>query len=110
MSITEQLAIFNRDLGIQRSGDHAEMDSPEWIQRAAMMIRIYSASHAKFLIEDVVGFASEQGLPSPPDGRAWGAAARRAKSKGYIRSCGYRAAKSSNLSPKVLWEAIGERE
>lgn len=93
-----------RDVGIERAGDHADREHAEWRDRAATLIGEYAECHGRFLIEDVVPFARAQGLPDPPDGRAWGAAAQRARRVGLIRSCGYAPARSSNLSPKVQWE------
>ena len=54
-----------------------------------------------FLAEEVRNFAT--GLDLPPDGRAWGVVFRSAAREGLIVKAGYAPAKSSNLSPKVLW-------
>ena len=99
-------AALRRDDGIERAGDHADREHEEWRVTAAKLLETYAEFQVRgkpFLIEDATTFAYGSGLPQPPDGRAWGAAARLAKSKGYIVACGYAPAKSSNLSPKVLW-------
>jgi hypothetical protein len=97
-----------RDIGIERSGAHADLKNVGmWRVYAAGMIRDFGREYGKaFLIEDVLPYARNLNLPDPPDGRAWGAATQLAKRNGFIRSCGARRAKSSNMSPKVLWIAI----
>ena len=102
------VAEARRDLGIERVGNRADRVEPAWRERAAGLIRQFSNERAcgqPFLIEDVVPFARSAGLPDPPDGRAWGSAVQSAKRRGYIVSCGFRRARTSNLSPKVLWRA-----
>lgn len=100
-----QRAEQRRDIGIERSGQHAERIEPDWIDSTVEMIGRYCRIHTgPFLAEDVRSFADVRRHPAPPDGRAWGAAMKRAKSKGMIRSIGFAPANSSNRSPKVLWE------
>ena len=95
-------AAARRDLGIERAARGA---GDPWTEHAASLIDAYAQQHLPFLIEDVAAWAYENHYASPPaDGRAWGAAARLAVRRGHIRQCGYRKAKTSNLSPKVLWE------
>ncbi|NKF21556.1 hypothetical protein [Solimonas marina] len=95
-------AAARRDTGIQRAGEHADRVSPDWIAEAARFIATYAETHVDFLAEDVVA-ASAGIIAPPPDGRAWGAALRRAAANGVIEKLGYRPAKTSNLSPKVAW-------
>lgn len=92
-------AATRRDRGIDRAG---RRDSA-WTDWAAEIIRQHARNHETFLIEDVHEYAIQCGLPAPVDGRAWGAATRLAAKRGYIVKAGYAPAKSSNLSPKVLW-------
>jgi hypothetical protein len=102
-----QLAFDRASRGIERAGDHADRESPTWRERAALFIWQYGIkADRRFLIEDAAAWAYSQGLDSPPDGRAWGAAVRLAKSREWIESDGYMAAKSSNMSPKVAWRAL----
>ena len=101
-----QAAETRRDLGIERAGEHADRVRALWRETAARLIRDYGRMACKpFLIEDVVPYAKRRGLEDPPDGRAWGAAAKLAKRSGYIEACGYAPANTSNRSPKVLWRA-----
>lgn len=103
-----QLAIdfakARRDDGIQRAGDHA---GDAW-KKAARGYLLEYLSHRRrgddFLAEMVRDFAV--GLALPPDGRAWGAVFQSAARERLIEKVGYAPAKSSNLSPKVLWRVL----
>lgn len=94
-----------RDTGIHDSAEHAEHDIPGWQEDAVECARQYAAGRGgdTFLAEDVRYWARINGLPEPPEPRAWGAVIRAASKAGYIRRAGYGKARSSNLSPKVLW-------
>lgn len=89
-----------RDDGIQRAGEHA---GDVWRRRAHGYLLEYIATHGErsFLAEEVRDFAST--LEAPPDGRAWGVVFQNAARAKLIIKAGYAPAKSSNLSPKVLW-------
>lgn len=92
-----------RDDGMQRAVEHADDVKPYWSDMAMTWVLVYRDMHAEFLAEDVRAYAHAGGLPGPPDGRAWGAVIRRAAKAGHIVKVGYAPAKTSNLSPKVLW-------
>jgi hypothetical protein len=62
-----------RDDGMARAANHADQVVPSWQERALAFLRDYAASHADFICEDVRQYAEARGLPTPPDGRAWGA-------------------------------------
>lgn len=96
-----------RDNGIDDSAEHAEHDMPGWIDDAVLYARQFAVEHRhdKFLAEDLRYWATKQGLPQPPELRVWGAVIRAASKAGYIARVGYGSARSSNLSPKVLWAA-----
>lgn len=97
-------ATKRRDDGMRRAVEHADDVTAEWSKRAIGLLIEYARwDDAGFLAEQVRLFAHDQGLPSPPDGRAWGAVFQRAAKAGHIVRLGYAPAKSSNLSPKVLW-------
>jgi hypothetical protein len=70
----------------QASAERADREIDDWTLKAVALI------------------AESHGLPSPPDGRAWGHIAKRCQRDGTIISAGFGAAKSSNGSPKVLWK------
>lgn len=99
-------AELRRDTGINAAIEHADREIAEWSDRAVEFVRLFARAAVgvgEFLAENARHFAHARGLPDPPDGRAWGAVMRRARRAGYIKNVGYRAARSSNLSPKVLW-------
>lgn len=100
-------AADRRDSGIASATQHANNEIPSWSIQAdnAMMAAIHMHGKQPFLAEELIEVAVQGGAPSPPDGRAWGGVFRRLAIRGIIRKVGYAPAKSSNLSPKVLWEA-----
>lgn len=101
------LAEAKAEDGIQRAGDHADAEEPGWTDIAAEEIRDYARSTGEpFLIEDVVAISR---AGPPPDGRAWGAATRKASRAGWIVRIGYAPANSSNRSPKCLWASAEQR-
>lgn len=108
--MTQQISIdftaARRDAGIQRAADHAEREAPGWGEGAVAFVQWYARHNREFLAEDVIESYIRVGLPEPPDGRAWGAVIRRAAKLGAIQKAGYRPARSSNLSPKVLWRSL----
>jgi hypothetical protein len=92
------------------AADHADNTSLNWTQRAVLLFTEYAKQTPHpFLTEEAREFAEANGLPSPPDARAWGHVSKRCQRAGVIVSVGFGAAKSSNGSPKVLWSFYAER-
>lgn len=99
--LTIEDAIARRDDGIARAIEHA---GQRWKRLARGYVLEYLAAQSEsFLAEDARAFAERLGFEAPPDGRAWGAVIQGAAREGLIAKVGYAPAKSSNLSPKVLW-------
>lgn len=93
-----------RELGIERAGDHA---GDEWKRRAVGYVREFAArSSAPFLAEQVREFAETRGFDAPADCRAWGAVMQRAQRERIVQAHAYAPARSSNGSVKVLWRAL----
>jgi hypothetical protein len=94
-----------RDSGIWQAVERADREVDNWSADALGLTQRFAVQHAHrpFLTEEVREWARLHGLPQPPDGRAWGAVMQRAARAGYIMQMGYAKARSSNLSPKVLW-------
>lgn len=107
--MTDQLPLLDwtpaerRDDGMQRAVDHADAVVHSWSDRAGELLLEYAAQRGPWMVEDLREWAYVHGLPSPPDGRAWGAVVQRAARAGTIIRIGWQEAKSSNLSPKGLW-------
>lgn len=103
---TYSQAAARRDDGMQRAVQHADAVDMFWSETAYAHVFDFCKTQTTFLTEDARAFAEGRGLNPPPDGRAWGAVMQRAARNGLMRKVGYAPAKSSNLSPKVLWEAL----
>lgn len=106
--MSDQLSIdfarARRDDGIERAIEHA---GKRWARLArGFLLEYLSANRVQFLAETVREFAEGRGMDLPPDGRAWGSVIRSAAREKLIRKVGYAPAKSSNMSPKVLWEPL----
>lgn len=71
---TQELALE----GAQRAADHAEAVTPGWNEQAYSMLLSFAADHFEFMTEDVRVWAHGEGLPQPPDARAWGSVVLRA--------------------------------
>lgn len=100
-------AINRRDVGIHRAVEKADRNDSGWSNTAFYALLRYIAENPQpFLIEQVREWAEDRGYVSlPENGRAWGAVVRRAAACGAIKRVGFGLAKSSNLSPKVMWQA-----
>ena len=103
-----QAAIERRDIGIHRAVEKADRDDSGWSWRAYYALLKYATTHDnKFLAEDVREWAEHHGHIDPPENaRAWGAVMQRGVRRKIIEKVGYAPAKSSNLSPKVLWRRV----
>jgi len=102
-----QAAIKRRDLGMQRAVEKSNKNPSQWSRAAYFGIIKYIAENKQpFLTEDVREWCELRGcVIAPENGRAWGNVMKRAAKSRLILKHGYALAKSSNLSPKVLWKA-----
>lgn len=98
---TQGLALAEQ--GAQRAADHADRKLSLWSEQAyAAFLRIgkrMGVAHT----DTIRRTAEAEGLPPPPDGRAWGFVAMAMRKAGHVLFAGYAPAKSSNGSPKCLW-------
>jgi len=111
LSIDFDAAYQARERGIERSRAHADACESGWTYQAVALITAFAKANAgrTFLIEEARAYAIENGLPHPPDARAWGGATRSARAKGRIKKVGAAQAASSNLSLKHTWEYCNEK-
>jgi hypothetical protein len=104
-----------RDQGIRAAVEHAdaEQSSPKWSDQAEAYAEMMIAKrgYKPFLMEEIVQAAIRDGIPEPPDRRAWGHVIRALAKRGVVRKMGFAEAATSNCSPKVLWsKAVPARE
>lgn len=101
-------AIRSAEQGAFIAATHADKVEESWTERASVLFVDYANDVAKgqpFLVEDARAWAEQQGLPKPPDNRAWGFVAKAMRQAGHIIFSGYAPAKSSRGSPKTLWRS-----
>lgn len=93
--------------GMTRAVEHADAVTPDWSSAALDALRAYVAAYgAPFTAEMARTFChAHYGLPTPPDGRAWGAVFKRAAARKIIRSTGTYAPRAcGNMTPTIVWE------
>jgi hypothetical protein len=81
---------------IQHAMEGAEHESPGWTEDAAAALRSHARTVESFIVEDVRG-----AVPATSEPRAWGAATRVARARGWIESAGFRTDQWG--SPKTVW-------
>lgn len=89
------------DLGMTRAAEHAEKVEPGWREQALEAVRLYAASHERFLAEHV-----HLPIPTEADGRAAGAIMQEAARRGWIRTDGWGPAATSNGTAKRVWRSL----
>lgn len=93
-------------IGAMHAAMHADKEEAAWSVKASILFVDYARDIAKgkpFLTETARAWAESQGLPPPPDNRAWGFVAKAMREAGHIVFDGYAPAKTSNGSPKTQW-------
>jgi len=108
-SAAGESARLRADVGIERAAGKAERELGfEWVTLAAEFLSWFATSVAKgqpFKIEDARAAAAGRGIGTPANGRAWGAAVRRAVAGGFIVRDVPAPAHSSNGALKWQWRA-----
>jgi hypothetical protein len=95
-----------RDDGISRAARHA---GEQWQARAFDLFKQYALTHDVFMTEDVRAWAHARRLiVEPPDRRAWGAVAVRAKKLGVIAfdHIAQQRDPKSHRSPGHVWRVV----
>jgi len=86
------LARRARDLGMKRAAIHADEVQAGWTNQAYAALRCFLATKAlgaTFISEEVRAYATEHGMPDPPDDRAWGSVMTRGAKAGLYRRHGF---------------------
>jgi hypothetical protein len=89
----------------ERAADHAERETPTWKEQAFTDFVNYAKRHSHFTTEQVRA-ASES--PPPPDPRAWGHVALRAKKEKVVVSGEWVRATSKTVHGMVVtqWQSL----
>jgi hypothetical protein len=88
----------------QACKDSADRQVSNWsVDATEYLLKFAGEVREPFLVESARSWAHEHGLTDPPDQRAWGSVVRMLYRSGRLGFAGYRAAPSSNYSPKCLW-------
>jgi hypothetical protein len=95
-----------RDTGIAKAADHANRERPEWTVKATeFFIHFVQQAVGPFMTEDVRRAAELNGLPLPPDRRAWGAVTSEVAKRKVIKRIGYgpQTTTGCHMAPKSIW-------
>jgi len=100
-------AAARREDGMRRARKHAEKVTESWrlLGMVALEKFLKARGFKPFLAEEFVEWCRTNGVPLPPDGRAWGSVISSARRLEIIEKVGTALATTSNLSPKPLWRA-----
>lgn len=100
------------DAGMNRAAEHADAANPKWTDRAFQMVLDFAKTRHEFMGEEVRQWAHRQGLPLPPDGRAWGFVIVRAIRAEVIECAGYRNTRipPAHATPRAIWRSNIYRE
>lgn len=110
-----QLNVFEasrrRDEGIALAVDHADSNPVKWSDIAYNMLKEWLRPWPcgyRFQIEEFRQVAQIKGLPDPPNQRAFGSIAVRAKSEGLIKSNGQKATRgvTAHRAYANEWEKV----
>lgn len=96
-----------RNAGMAAAAANADRMTPRWCDRAFEFLTDYVATNeAPFMTEEVRAAAEKNGLPPPPDRRAWGSVTTRAVREGFIKRIGYgpQRAAGCHCAPKSIWK------
>ena len=96
-----------RDRGMNMAADCAERSLSGWNEAAmAFFIDFVAMNAGSFMTEEVRKLAEREGLPKPPDSRAWGSVVTRAVKLRLIKRIGYgpQSAAGCHMAPKSIWK------
>lgn len=97
-----------KEQGIARAIRHADDELPTWSAQAYEYARrwILRRGAVPFFMHEIRQDAERDGLPSPPELRAWGALPRRLVRAGLIRHVGIfpSSQPEQHMAPKSKWQ------
>jgi hypothetical protein len=93
------------DEGMRQAADHADAEEPRWTDRAYEALENFARTHREFMTEDARTWAHQNGLPMPPDKRAWGAVTKRAQRANIVVIERYQSTRipPAHASPRPVW-------
>jgi hypothetical protein len=93
--------------GMANAIEHADRVSARWSAQAGQLLRIFSQIKPEFMAEDMRVWAHREGLPLPPDPRAWGAVVHRAVREGVIVCDRFEMTKikPAHATPRPVWRS-----
>lgn len=97
-----------RDDGMQRAVIHADEIDDSWSAKALRYVMDYAKSHPMITCEAVRAIAERDGLPVPPDRRAWGSVMTMAQKQKAIEWDSYTRAVDPKVhkNPVSLWRSL----
>ena len=107
--INASVARMGADSGALLAASKADRVIEGWSSAALDLFTMYANMNPEgFMTEDVRAWAEKLGFESPPDNRAWGYVAQRARREGVVKPVGYGQQRSANChrSPKTIWKRI----
>lgn len=94
--------------GMAQAVEHAYRVEPNWSDRAYAAFVKFARQNAVFTSEGVRAAAEAEGLPLPPDMRAWGAIVKRAVSLRVVTSAGYTTSNNPQAHSRPIrrWQSL----
>lgn len=93
-----------RDNGINQAIENAENKCSDWQKTALEYLNKYPLQ--RFMTEQLREWSHKNGLPKPPNPRAWGGVIKKAQSLGMVRHLGYLNTSNpkAHRTPASYWE------
>lgn len=94
------------ELGIKKAEAAGNRAGIEWKNKAYDAFVEYAKNHQTFTVEQVI--SDSFNVPNPPDKRAWGSIAIKAKKNGIVENAGWTRSLNKNKHgiPVALWKSL----
>ena len=102
----QEMALDLGHAGAARAGGHADRTIPGWSDLALAALLRFAVNHPMFTIEEVR--LASPGVPPPPDRRAWGNVAVRARRANLVVASSWvnSESKTGHGPPVTLWRRL----